>query len=204
MAYSKDNAVAGEHLLTAFSDKFAGFRFGDVLQEQACQLCFISRGSRAADIFDSAHLLFVEVGDRLAQKAELYAFSSRGLVFRREGRDFCIRFVINNRDVFSAAADGSTRSVHSYVACADYDNIVACVQQRFAGVELAAVSEHNHTQEVGCGDDTGQLLAGDIEGTRQGCAGAHEDGVVALGEEVVDSKVNACQLLRFDFYADML
>ena len=112
--------------------------------------------------------------------------------------------MVNNRDVFSAAADGSTRSVHSYVACADYDNIVACVQQRFAGVELAAVSEHNHTQEVGCGDDTGQLLAGDIEGTRQGCACAHEDGIVALGEEVVDSKVNACQLLRFDFYADML
>ena len=78
------------------------------------------------------------------------------------------------------------------------------MQQCFAGIQLASVSQHDHTQEVGCGQNTGQLLAGDIQRARQRGACAHENCIVALGKKVINGKIYTGKLLGADFYTDML
>ena len=112
--------------------------------------------------------------------------------------------MVDDGNIFSAAADGGAGSIHSHVACADNDNVVTGVQQCFAGIQLASVSQYNHTQEVGCGQNTGQLLAGDIQCARQGSACAHENCIIALGKKIIYGKIYAGKLLGADFHTDML
>ena len=112
--------------------------------------------------------------------------------------------MVDDGDVFGAAADGGAGCVHGHVACADNDNVVTGVQQCFAGIQLASVSQYNHTQEVGCGQNTGQFLAGDVQRARQRGACAHENCIVALRKKVIDGKIYTGKLLGADFHTDML
>ena len=112
--------------------------------------------------------------------------------------------MVDDGDVFSAAADGGTGSIHSHVACADNDNVITGVQQGFAGIQLASVGKYHHTQEVGCCQNTGQLLAGDIQCAWQGSTCAHENCIIALGKKVIYGKIYAGKLLSADFHTDML
>ena len=112
--------------------------------------------------------------------------------------------MVDDGDVFGTAADGGASRIHSHVTCADNDNVVTGVQQCFAGIQLASVSQYNHTQEVGCGQNTGQLFAGDIQRARQGSACAHENCIIALGKKVINGKIYTGKLLGADFHTDML
>ena len=112
--------------------------------------------------------------------------------------------MVDDGDVFGTAADRGAGRIHSHVACTDNYNVVTGVQQCFAGIQLASVSQYNHTQEVGCCQNTGQLLAGDVQRARQRGTCAHENCIIALGKKVIYGKIYAGKLLGADFYTDML
>ena len=112
--------------------------------------------------------------------------------------------MVDDGDIFGAAADRGAGSIHSHVACADNDNVVTGVQQCFAGIQLASVGQYNHTQEVGGSQNTGQLLTGDIQRARQRGTCTHENCIIALGKKVIYGKIYTCKLLSADFHTDML
>ena len=140
----------------------------------------------------------------MLQEAELYTFGNSGFIFRWKSRNFSFRFVVDDGDVFGTAADRGAGRIHSHVACADNDNVVTGVQQCFAGIQLASVSQYHHTQEVGCCQNTGQFLAGDVQRARQRGTCAHENCIIALGKKVIYGKIYAGKLLGADFHTDML
>ena len=151
LADSQNYAVARQGNLAAFFNKLPVFRFNNVLHQKPCKFSFVAFGSFLAHGVKRAHLFFVKVGNGLLQKVKLHAFFNGCFVFGGEAGNLGFRFVVNNRNIFSAAADCRACGVHSHVACADNDNVIADMQQCFAFVQFAAVGKHNHAQEVGGG-----------------------------------------------------
>ena len=90
--------------------------------------------------------------------------------------------MVDDGYVFSAAAHCRAGRVHGHIAGANNDNVVAGVEQGFAGIKLALIGQNHHTQEIGGSQNAAQLLAGNVQGAGQGGTSTHENRIIALRE----------------------
>ena len=107
-------------------------------------------------------------------------------------------------DLYRAHAQGGAGGVDGGVAAADYKHLVTVAHYDLVARNLAAFIEAHTAQEAYGLAHTGMIDAGDGETLGHTRAGAHEDGVEAAAEKVVDSEVLAHGGVEVEDHAEIL
>ena len=92
---------------------------------------------------------------------------------------------VSDDGVLGAQTLGGTDGVHSHVAAAKDNDVLAVLGGGVVLGELVGLHQVHAGEVLVCEEDVGQVLAGDVEELGQASAGRHVDGVEALLEQLL-------------------
>ena len=152
---------------------------------------------------DHMAVLITQDGAGIVEQIELDALSLGMLHLFLAGGHLIPAAAIDNVYLAGAQTLGHAGRVHGHVAGAHNGDLVEALD---GGVIVVPVGLH----QVGAGEqlvggiDAHQVLAGDVQELGQACAGANEDGLVALLKELVDGDGLAHNDIVLDLHAQGL